>query len=118
MSSFPISVKSPSMNEGPQYEADVLAEIAGSVIDFTAKVVSKFQAKKPEPLSINEKIELARSSQTPASVLLELSYDPESTVRNELVFNQLVPATVLFRLAEDRDAFIRAQARTRLTMAA
>jgi hypothetical protein len=118
MSSFPIAVKSPEMNESVQFEVDLVAELAESVIDFTSRLFSRTQDKPPVELTEAHKLALARNPETPASMLLDLSNDTNSAVRNELVFNPLVPATVLFKLASDNDQFIRAQARTRISMAA
>lgn len=106
------------MNESVQFEVDLVAELAETVVDFTAKLFSRRQAKRSNALTEADKLALARSPETPAATLLNLSTDANSAVRNELVFNPLVPATVLFKLATDDDQFIRAQARTRISMAA
>lgn len=118
MSSFPIAVKSPDMNDSVQFEVDLVAELAATVVDFTAKLFSRRQGKNHTELTETDKLALARSPETPATTLLNLSTDANSAVRNELVFNPFVPATVLFKLASDDDQFIRAQARTRISMAA
>lgn len=121
--SFPIAVQAgPNNNEDFRPEIDLVAELAGSVIDFAGSMLARVKAGRKSaavsPQSEAQRLRIAQNPETPAAVLIQLSADSSSAVRSALVFNPAVPASVLFALASDEDRFVRAQAQARISMAA
>ncbi len=126
--SFPIALQATTNDESNnQIEIDLIAELAGSVIDFTSGLIARLQIKKRNQqmsssngmiLTEDQKILLAHDPRTSADVLSILGNDNSSAVRNELIFNPMTPSAVLIKLASDSDHFVSAQARTKISMAA
>lgn len=118
MNCFPIAVQSSHTQDRLQTQPSLLGELAGNVLDFATEFLSRLRLDQADTQTETQKLALARNQETPAAVLLALSDDASSAIRNELIFNPAVPASVLFKLAGDSDRFIAAQAQSRISRAA
>lgn len=126
MNCLPIALQAGPIEENLQVELDLIGELAGSVIDFAARLKNSFSHRASSQQGTTHKIEqseterfrIAQNPDSSASVLRKLSHDPSAAVRSQVIFNPSLDVEDLKRLAHDSDAFIRSQARTQLLMAA
>ncbi|MBX9689966.1 MAG: hypothetical protein K2X27_24865 [Candidatus Obscuribacterales bacterium] len=116
MNGLPIAMQANQDNEA-SYELALLVEIAESVLDFGSGMLARFK-KNQAKLSEKQKLLLAQNPLTAAEILLQLSSDQSSEVRNAVLQNPASPSQVIKKLAADKDAFIRAEARMMISLAA
>ena len=58
-------------------------------------------------LSDDDKLELARNSNTPKEILIILSKDENYNIRYSVAYNPNTPVEVLTKLSKDKDWFVR-----------
>ena len=120
--SFPIALQAGNTTEDFRPEVDLVAELAGSVLDFAGGMLSRVRRAKNatqiHTTSEAQRLRIAQNPETTAAVLIQLSADSSSAVRSALIFNPALPHAALVTLSHDADRFVSAQARTRISMAA
>ncbi len=145
VSCFPLSIQTQQTSSdsfyGNRYGSvelelvgDLLSGMAGvagrlaHAFETTLKAKATADANKPQKseassrvnqatkrLSEVQKLALARDPNAAPAMLVSLSQDVSSAVRNEVALNPSSPAFILRKLALDSDKFIASQARTRLS---
>lgn len=140
ISCFPLSVQTQSSQSagygeygyGRSVDLELVGDLIAGMTNAAGKLASLFEqaakagvaAKKAELKNAQEtlleqqKLALARNPKTAPAILVELSRDVNSAVRNEVALNLSAPDFLLRKLAADSDTFIASQARTRLLLPA
>lgn len=137
ISCFPLSVQTQSSQSagygdgyGRTIELELVGDLIAGITNAAGKLANLFEqaakagvaSKKAElknarkTRSEQQKLALARNPKTAPAILVELSRDVNSAVRNEVALNLSAPDFILRKLAADTDTFIASQARTRLLL--
>lgn len=137
---FPLSIQSESSRSDVGYygnssvELELVGDLFAGVSGLAGKLAKLFDGSNKEkvvagynkahsqsydkpskPLSEKEKLVLARNPKSAPAILVTLSQDASSAVRNEVALNPSSPEFILRKLAADNDKFIASQAKTRLS---
>lgn len=136
---FPLSIQSQNSSDYGTYgsssvEFELVGDLFAGVSSVAGKLANAFHSsvkakaaakaktldsqsvdKASKLLSEQEKLVLARDPKAAPAILVSLSQDASSAVRNEVALNPSSPAFILRKLALDSDKFIASQARTRLS---